>query len=196
MEEGLPPLSDASSSWKFSADGASVSIASLHDLYVGEGLDWGLPGGIGDGLPPAFDLPSWVAEEPRSSDAATVVAASSSSDERPGGIPSEKASYYRCTHSKCNVKKRVERSSQDPSIVITTYEGQHCHHTVSPPSQQIRLPAMRFHRNPPMIPVIHPGQAIGPRYQERTPLPMERTSPAPTGEGLLDDVVPSGMRRR
>ncbi|KAL3376928.1 hypothetical protein AABB24_003383 [Solanum stoloniferum] len=37
-------------------------------------------------------------------------------------------SYYRCTSQKCQVKKRVERSYQDPSIVITTYEGQHNHH--------------------------------------------------------------------
>ncbi|XP_020204261.1 WRKY transcription factor 71 [Cajanus cajan] len=37
-------------------------------------------------------------------------------------------SYYRCTSQKCGVKKRVERSFQDPSIVITTYEGQHNHH--------------------------------------------------------------------
>ncbi|RCV09145.1 hypothetical protein SETIT_2G003100v2 [Setaria italica] len=42
-------------------------------------------------------------------------------------------SYYRCTNSKCAVKKRVERSSDDPSVVITTYEGQHCHHTVTFP---------------------------------------------------------------
>ncbi|PKA49041.1 putative WRKY transcription factor 28 [Apostasia shenzhenica] len=37
-------------------------------------------------------------------------------------------SYYRCTTQKCAVKKRVERSCQDPAIVITTYEGQHTHH--------------------------------------------------------------------
>ncbi|KAL2494585.1 putative WRKY transcription factor 28 [Forsythia ovata] len=36
-------------------------------------------------------------------------------------------SYYRCTTQKCSVKKRVERSFQDPSTVITTYEGQHNH---------------------------------------------------------------------
>ncbi|XP_009776873.1 WRKY transcription factor 71 [Nicotiana tabacum] len=37
-------------------------------------------------------------------------------------------SYYRCTSQKCSVKKRVERSYEDPSVVITTYEGQHNHH--------------------------------------------------------------------
>ncbi|KAG4181837.1 hypothetical protein ERO13_A09G007400v2 [Gossypium hirsutum] len=37
-------------------------------------------------------------------------------------------SYYRCTTQKCGVKKRVERSFQDPSVVITTYEGSHNHH--------------------------------------------------------------------
>lgn len=36
-------------------------------------------------------------------------------------------SYYRCTSQKCTVKKRVERSYQDPTVVITTYEGQHNH---------------------------------------------------------------------
>ncbi|CAN8231537.1 unnamed protein product [Cochlearia groenlandica] len=36
-------------------------------------------------------------------------------------------SYYRCTTQRCNVKKRVERSFQDPTVVITTYESQHNH---------------------------------------------------------------------
>ncbi|KAD5508396.1 hypothetical protein E3N88_16099 [Mikania micrantha] len=36
-------------------------------------------------------------------------------------------SYHRCTSVACGVKKRVERSSEDPTIVITTYEGTHTH---------------------------------------------------------------------
>ncbi|XP_065023540.1 WRKY transcription factor 71-like isoform X2 [Musa acuminata AAA Group] len=53
-------------------------------------------------------------------------------------------SYYRCTTQKCPVKKRVERSYQNPRIVITTYEGKHAHecpatvrgstHLLPPPS--------------------------------------------------------------
>uniref|UniRef100_A0ACD6A0S5 Uncharacterized protein n=1 Tax=Avena sativa TaxID=4498 RepID=A0ACD6A0S5_AVESA len=53
-------------------------------------------------------------------------------------------SYYRCTNSKCTVKKRVERSSDDPSVVITTYEGQHCHHTTSF-QRGVGAAAMHFH---------------------------------------------------
>ncbi|GLT98971.1 hypothetical protein SLE2022_164420 [Rubroshorea leprosula] len=36
-------------------------------------------------------------------------------------------SYYRCTTAGCGVKKRVERSSEDTTVVVTTYEGQHTH---------------------------------------------------------------------
>ncbi|URD84938.1 hypothetical protein MUK42_28789 [Musa troglodytarum] len=41
-------------------------------------------------------------------------------------------SYYRCTSQTCLVKKTVERSSQDPAIVVTTYEGKHTHHSPAP----------------------------------------------------------------
>ncbi|KAK4353230.1 hypothetical protein RND71_028748 [Anisodus tanguticus] len=36
-------------------------------------------------------------------------------------------SYYRCSTPSCGVKERVERSIQDTSIVVTTYEGTHTH---------------------------------------------------------------------
>ncbi|EPS71097.1 hypothetical protein M569_03664 [Genlisea aurea] len=42
-------------------------------------------------------------------------------------------SYFRCTNSSCEVKKRVERSWQNPSLVITTYEGRHTHYSQPPP---------------------------------------------------------------
>lgn len=36
-------------------------------------------------------------------------------------------SYYRCTTLKCNVRKHVERSADDPKAFIMTYEGKHNH---------------------------------------------------------------------
>ncbi|CAH8382060.1 unnamed protein product [Eruca vesicaria subsp. sativa] len=35
--------------------------------------------------------------------------------------------YYKCAADSCPVKKRVERDRDDPSFVITTYEGSHNH---------------------------------------------------------------------
>ncbi|XP_059625569.1 WRKY transcription factor 23-like [Cornus florida] len=51
-------------------------------------------------------------------------------------------SYYRCTNGACNVKKRVERCFNDPSIVVTTYEGKHTH--PSPLLVMSRPPASNF----------------------------------------------------
>ncbi|KAG0501005.1 hypothetical protein HPP92_001077 [Vanilla planifolia] len=49
-------------------------------------------------------------------------------------------SYYRCTSALCGVKKRVERSSKDPTVVVTTYEGKHTHHNpVAPRGSQLLL---------------------------------------------------------
>lgn len=36
-------------------------------------------------------------------------------------------SYYRCTKTRCNAKKQVERSSEDPHALLITYEGLHLH---------------------------------------------------------------------
>ncbi|KAJ6400940.1 hypothetical protein OIU84_016375 [Salix udensis] len=50
-------------------------------------------------------------------------------------------SYYRCTTASCNVKKRVERSFGDPSVVVTTYEGQHSHPSPVMPRPNFTGPA-------------------------------------------------------
>nr|WKJ30363.1 WRKY49 [Lilium pumilum] len=40
-------------------------------------------------------------------------------------------SYYRCTNPRCNAKKQVEKSMDDPETLIVTYEGLHLHYTYS-----------------------------------------------------------------
>ncbi|GMH20363.1 hypothetical protein Nepgr_022204 [Nepenthes gracilis] len=67
-------------------------------------------------------------------------------------------SYYRCTTQKCKVKKRVERSFEDSSIVITTYEGQHNHQV--PPTLRGQATAASGYMLPshPMLPI--PPSAI------------------------------------
>ncbi|URE24565.1 WRKY [Musa troglodytarum] len=59
-------------------------------------------------------------------------------------------SYYRCTSATCDVKKRVERSSDDPAVVVTTYEGQHTH-----PRPVVPRGA---HHEPPCPPPLLPAE--------------------------------------
>ncbi|KAF9587839.1 hypothetical protein IFM89_006093 [Coptis chinensis] len=76
-------------------------------------------------------------------------------------------SYYRCTSQKCTVKKRVERSFQNPSIVITTYEGQHNHHSPA----TLRGNASRMLANPMFT--SPPG---GPSFHQELLMQVPRTS--------------------
>lgn len=120
-------------------------------------------------------------------------------------------SYYRCTStsSSCNVKKRVERSFNDPSIVVTTYEGQHTHPS---PLMMPRTPTLGATAH-----FISSGAISAPTFA--MPLPMQRStcpsnydqhpfvnsvSPLNFGNingsnikdhGLLQDIIPSHMRK-
>ncbi|XP_059648789.1 probable WRKY transcription factor 57 [Cornus florida] len=121
-------------------------------------------------------------------------------------------SYYRCTNSKCTVKKRVERSSDDPTIVITTYEGQHCHHTVgfprgglinheaaafagqlAPSAPQFYYPGFQFPQEG--SPTISQRHQVRGEARESRVLSQPNTH-LPTDEGLLGDIVPPGMRNQ
>lgn len=44
-------------------------------------------------------------------------------------------SYYRCSSPGCRVKKHVERTSHDPKLLTTTYEGHHDHD--KPPARTV-----------------------------------------------------------
>lgn len=89
-------------------------------------------------------------------------------------------SYYRCTTGGCGVKKRVERSSEDPTTVVTTYEGQHIHpcpatsranlgfmHGMSGGgaligSPHFMLPPQQFHHQQQQLHHVQQGVAVAP----------------------------------
>lgn len=115
-------------------------------------------------------------------------------------------SYYRCTNSKCTVKKRVERSSQDPTIVITTYEGQHCHLTVGFPRGAL------ISREAAFASQLIPSASTSQFYYQGLQFPQEAShvitqssqvsaeskasTQLPPDEGLLGDMVPMVMRNQ
>ncbi|XP_073036031.1 probable WRKY transcription factor 57 [Primulina eburnea] len=117
-------------------------------------------------------------------------------------------SYYRCTNSKCTVKKRVERSCKDPTVVITTYEGKHCHHSVgfsrggiipqeatlplATSVTQFYYPRLRF----PQENSIQFKQSPSTHgHVEQSHMVQGTSSQPPVDEGLLENIVPPGMRK-
>ncbi|KAG0494043.1 hypothetical protein HPP92_005037 [Vanilla planifolia] len=130
-------------------------------------------------------------------------------------------SYYRCTSSMCGVKKRVERSSTDPSVVVTTYEGQHTHPSpvlprsnnnylsstsLGPPPEFINLHRLRLPSSY-LLPNSHFDLAP---VSCGHPLPLPHT-PSNSGShkycdeadeisirnrGLLQDLLPSEMTKK
>ncbi|KAJ0230322.1 WRKY transcription factor 71 [Hirschfeldia incana] len=114
-------------------------------------------------------------------------------------------SYYRCTTQKCNVKKRVERSFQDPSIVITTYEGKHNHPIPSTLRGPVVAEHLLAHRGSGLLhsfprhhqeflimnhlPVSY--QSVGNKSYECTHRNSSNNHQEVVDYGLLQDIVPS-----
>ncbi|XP_072997130.1 probable WRKY transcription factor 48 [Typha latifolia] len=126
-------------------------------------------------------------------------------------------SYYRCTSPACGVKKRVERSPDDPTVVVTTYEGQHTHPSPTVP-RGVHLPSPSSPRGlgfvlPSSFHLrgLHSPLLAG-SYLPLPPLDLTHPSFAPTvggdrrycnptadvlpirDHGLLQDVIPSDIR--
>ncbi|XP_022723076.1 probable WRKY transcription factor 48 isoform X2 [Durio zibethinus] len=135
----------------------------------------------------------------------------------------KKQSYYRCTSAGCGVKKRVERSSDDPMIVVTTYEGQHMHPCPITPRGSIGIasvsssfgaasapsfvvPQPHLHHQQQVQPYIynsspslHINTTTSSRFNSTFPAFLEKRcfSPnsSPRDHGLLQDIVPTQMRK-
>ncbi|XP_051146298.1 probable WRKY transcription factor 57 [Andrographis paniculata] len=104
-------------------------------------------------------------------------------------------SYYRCTNGKCMVKKRVERSSEDSSLVITTYEGQHSHHSVGFHRGDLLTSRLPFNQENTM----HIAQCFQPHIQPKgeefhSSTPAVSLPPLVGGNGgCLGDIVSRKM---
>ncbi|CAL4946626.1 unnamed protein product [Urochloa decumbens] len=107
-------------------------------------------------------------------------------------------SYYKCTSSRCGAKKHVEKSTEDPEMLIVTYEGPHLH------APQPLFPRRQW----ASVDLSGAAAAAAAKKQAETPSPAERASndhqlmtcddaeargvraAAPPGTGRAEDAVP------
>ncbi|XP_078428395.1 uncharacterized protein LOC144700759 [Wolffia australiana] len=111
-------------------------------------------------------------------------------------------SYYRCTNPRCNAKKQVERSIDEPDTLIVTYEGLHLHYAyshlilsrpVKSPADTVTPPSKRP-RTDTGIQVTATTQAHDSHTSKEEPRNeshVVKTSP----QGLLEDIVPPLVRK-
>ncbi|KAJ7521925.1 hypothetical protein O6H91_19G075100 [Diphasiastrum complanatum] len=114
-------------------------------------------------------------------------------------------SYYRCTNTKCPVKKRVERSSDDSLLVITTYEGIHNHHSpttlrnhaaeASSFAESLLRPFTPHHMKPQGEMTLLANLPRG-RFDSMTMQSRLSTHSTITDEGLLEDMLPTVIRKQ
>ncbi|CAN1281632.1 WRKY transcription factor 23, partial [Linum perenne] len=113
-------------------------------------------------------------------------------------------SYYRCTSAGCSVKKRVERSHDDPTVVVTTYEGQHVHPSPITPrgsligsggfglypdhnQYQMQHAYNMYTSTPPLSVIASTGTDTGTGTGTQSAAAFLRDN------GLLEDIVPTQM---
>ncbi|KAE8788573.1 WRKY44 transcriptional factor [Hordeum vulgare] len=82
-------------------------------------------------------------------------------------------SYYKCTYQGCDVKKHIERCSQDPTSVITTYEGKHSHDV---PVARSSVAAAASANASSSISLLHRGQKAASSGQRVLPRAALHTS--------------------
>ncbi|KAM0941356.1 putative transcription factor WRKY family [Dioscorea sansibarensis] len=103
-------------------------------------------------------------------------------------------SYYRCTNPRCNAKKQVERSIDDPETLVVTYEGLHLHyaysHILSPMPQQFPLKKTKIQTNN----VSEMGQQQEQQQQQNMAI-IDVDHVVESPQGLLEDIVPLLVRK-